>query len=147
MADEMWGVLRDNNLGVLATCVEDKPYCSLMTYVVDPEREHRVYLVMQSGTRKFENMIGNPNISLLVDNRRERDRSHEADITALTVLGRARVVRDPAARVRIIEIMAGRHPHLREVTHQPDTEVVEIQAQAYLLLHGPTDARFVVVAQ
>lgn len=58
-------LLKNEKLCTLATCVENNPYVSLMnfTYV---EEENKVILSTRRNSKKYENIIKNKNVSLLL---------------------------------------------------------------------------------
>ena len=49
MIEKMKEFLRENSIGVLATCSENKPHCSLMTYVTD-EQAKTIHIITLNTT-------------------------------------------------------------------------------------------------
>ncbi len=49
--------------------LRNEPHCSLMSYAVN-EDCREIYMMTFRSTRKYENLLSNPVVSLLVDNRR-----------------------------------------------------------------------------
>ena len=58
-------LLINEKLCTLATCVEDMPYVSLMNYTY-VEEENKVILSTRKDSRKYENILRNKKISLLI---------------------------------------------------------------------------------
>jgi nitroimidazol reductase NimA-like FMN-containing flavoprotein (pyridoxamine 5'-phosphate oxidase superfamily) len=140
MLERMKEILKQNGLCVLATCLDDKPHCSLMAYITDPEARF-VYMVTQKSTKKWTNVMRNPQVSLLVDTRMHAA-SEKTTIQALTVSGIAEPVEDEPIKKSILERIAAGHPHLKEISRRPDAEVVAVKVESMLLLDGVSDAYF-----
>lgn len=141
MIDRMLALLRKQNMCVLATCDEDKPYCSLMAYVTDDEGR-TVYMVTLENSRKYRNLVRNSNVSLLVDTRAFDASSDRGAIQALTVLGTCSTVTDEATRARMLERITSVHPHTAELTRQPDVRLLAVCVHGLLLLDGVSTAHF-----
>ena len=146
MLDKMKRLLSESSICVLATCSENKPLCSLMTYVTD-EQANRVYFVTLKTSRKYKNIAQNPHVSLLVDSRAAAGRSDAGSIEALTAFGISSIVRNKADKDSILARIGRSNPHLRELLAHPDAEVISIQVESFLLLEGPTQAHFVDVGK
>jgi nitroimidazol reductase NimA-like FMN-containing flavoprotein (pyridoxamine 5'-phosphate oxidase superfamily) len=140
MIDKMKKLLAENSICVLATCSENKPLCSLMTYVTD-EQSNTVYSVTLNTSRKFKNITQNPHVSLLVDSR-ANNRGDTGSIEALTAFGISSIVRNEADKDSMLARIGLNNPHLRELLTHPDAEVISIQIESFLLLEGPTQAHF-----
>jgi nitroimidazol reductase NimA-like FMN-containing flavoprotein (pyridoxamine 5'-phosphate oxidase superfamily) len=143
MLEKMRALLRENSMCVLATCLDNRTHCSLMTYVTDQEGT-TLHTVTLKTSRKYRNMVQNPHVSLLVDSRVD-DRSERGRIKALTVFGVSSFVRDEKNRDLILTRIRQEHPHLSELLSHPDAEVIAIHAESFLLLEGPTQAHFVEI--
>ncbi len=141
MIERMKALLRENSMCVLATCTGDRPHCSLMAYIMD-ERGEALYMVTLNTSRKYENIMRNPYVSLLVDTRAAASGAERAGIKALTVSGVSSAVRDEAERELILSRVEQSHPHLKELARHPDTEVIAVKPLSFLLLDGPTNAHY-----
>ena len=145
MLEKAKALLRENSLCVLATCSENNPHCSLMSYVTD-ERAEAIHMVTLRTSRKCLNIIQNPHVSLLVDSRANIE-GGTAGITALTVSGTSSLVRDPIEKTAVLARMERAHPHLRELVLHPDAEVIAVDVESFLLLEGPTRSSFLEVSK
>ncbi|MBW2515274.1 MAG: pyridoxamine 5'-phosphate oxidase family protein, partial [Deltaproteobacteria bacterium] len=83
MLTEMKDLARQKDICVLATVAGQKPYCSLMAYVTDDNCE-KIYMVTHRNSTKYQNMLKNPAVSLLIDT---REKSPRSQAKALTVEG------------------------------------------------------------
>lgn len=129
----------------MATCSENKPHCSLMTYVADEQAE-AIHTVTLNTSRKYSNIAQNSRVSLLVDSR-VNDGSEAGSIKALTVSGVSSLVKDETEKAAILTRIGQNHPHLRGLVLHPDAEIITIDVETFLLLEGPTLAHFVEVSK
>ncbi len=143
MLDTILAFLASHDLGVLATA-DDAPHCSLMAYVMAPDGH--ICMATLPDTRKWRNILGNPNVSLLVDNReRLPDLGREA-LTAVTVTGRHDPFPDPEGETAAKRLMADRHGHLGGILTRPEARVIRIRPTAYQIVEGPVRSRVVAAA-
>jgi len=128
---------------VLATVAEGKPHCSLMSYIVDPECRE-LYMVTQRQTKKYQNLLANPWVSLLIDTREDTRHSELRQKKALTISGLFQKVKAremKALRAKFIE----KHPQLQDLLQDPAAEIFCIRLHSFQLLEGFQDAYFAQV--
>lgn len=142
--EKMKRLLREQNMCVLATCSDNEPHCSLMAYVTD-DPVSTVYMVTLKESRKFRNLMENPQASLLVDTRVGSDPLERAGIQALTVYGSFQALKSKLEREQVMRRLAQVHPHLEKLLVHPDVEPFGIRVQGLLLLDGVLDAQFLTV--
>ncbi|MGD8258181.1 MAG: pyridoxamine 5'-phosphate oxidase family protein [Desulfobacterales bacterium] len=138
MLKKMKALAREKNICVLATITGSKPYCSLMAYVTNEECTE-IYMVTQRQTKKYQNLIANPAVSLLIDT---RDTSPRSAARAMTVEGIFQKIKDPAKEKKVRRELLSAHPHLNEFMRLPEAEVIQIKIKSFLLLDGLTQASF-----
>jgi nitroimidazol reductase NimA-like FMN-containing flavoprotein (pyridoxamine 5'-phosphate oxidase superfamily) len=138
MLEEMKAFAKEENSCVLATIVDSKPYCSLMAYVTNRACTE-IYMVTHRQTQKFQNLVANPAVSLLIDN---RDTSQRSEARAMTVEGIFKKITDPEKALRVSQKLLSAHPHLSEFVGHPEAEVFQIRIKSFLLLDGLTQASF-----
>jgi len=93
---------------------------------------HRLYFATLRATRKWANLTGNHNVSLLIDNRSNlvTDFSRAA---AATVIGTAEEVSGTELETGL-KLFLNRHPHLAEFTASPGCALFRVQiASIYLV--------------
>jgi nitroimidazol reductase NimA-like FMN-containing flavoprotein (pyridoxamine 5'-phosphate oxidase superfamily) len=144
MLEKMKAMVKEKDICVLATVSAGHPHCSLMAYVTD-EDCREIYMVTYRKSRKYENLIKNPSVSLLIDTREDHRGSRRPEAKALTVSGTFQKIDDEAKRARIRSGLMERHPHLKELMNHPDAEIMSIRIDSFLLLNGLTDAHFEAV--
>lgn len=138
MLDKVKTILRENTLCVLCTEADGNPYCSLMTYLLNDDFSV-LYLVSTRESRKYQNLLANPRVSVLVDTRQHQGSSAAANIVSVTFEGLFQSLAD--FEIQSIKINLSReHGELAEILNNPDFVVFAIKLQSFLLLDGPVDS-------
>ena len=141
MIEEMKSLVKRKNTCVMATATDNNPHCSLMTYVTDDDCRE-IYMVTSRKTKKFQNLSENPTVSLLIDTREEDYGSQNPMLRALTISGVFTQLGDENKKSTIRSEMASKHPNIRDLIKNPDSEIICIKIVSLLLLNGPTEAHF-----
>ena len=141
MLEEMKALAREKNSCVLATITGSKPYCSLMAYVTNRACTE-IYMVTHRQTQKFQNLVANPAVSLMIDTREATPRSAAK---AMTVEGIFKKITDPAKLQKVRRKLLSAHPHLSDFMGHAEAEVFQIKIISFLLLNGLTEASFEVL--
>ena len=141
MLEEMQALARKKNSCVLATIVDSKPYCSLMAYVTNTACTE-IYMVTHRQTQKFQNLVANPAVSLMIDT---RDATPRSEARAMTVEGIFKKITDPAKAQKVRRKLLSAHPHLSDFMGHAEAEVFQIKIISFLLLNGLTEAPFEVL--
>lgn len=142
MIEEMKSLVEQKKTCVLATASDNNPHCSLMAYVTD-DNCGEIYMITGRNTKKFRNLSENPSVSLLIDTR-EEDYGSESPggVRAITVSGVFTPLHDENKESLIRAKMTSRHPNIKDLIEQPDSEILCIKIISFLLLKGPTEAYF-----
>jgi len=141
MLKRMKKIVKDKDVCVLATVMDNVPHCSLMSYV--PDRDCReIYMITQKGTKKFRNLAVNRTVSLLIDTREEDCGADRARIRALTVSGVFSTIGDKAKKKLVRQKLLKKHPQLKPFAEDPDAEVFTVKVKSFQLLDGVTDSYF-----
>ena len=138
MLDEMKTLAKQKDMCVLATVAGQKPYCSLMAYVTDENCEE-IYMVTHKTTTKYQNLMQNPAVSLLIDT---REKSPQSQAKALTVQGVFGKIEIAAKRKQAAAKLLHRHPHLAGFLKHPEAEIFCVKISSFLLLDGLQEAHF-----
>ena len=112
-----------------------------MAYVPDAELRW-IYMITQRRTKKYQVLLENPHVSLLVDTRCQEKRLDRGKVTALTVYGVSEPWEAPNERNAWLSRLVETHPHLKELAEQPDAEVLSIRVDSFLLLEGVSTAYY-----
>ena len=140
MIEKMKALVREMEFCVLATVSSGRPHCSLMSYITDPECRE-IFMVTYPHTKKYKSLLENPWVSLLIDTREEGRNIALAQKRALTISGLYQKI-DPAREREIQAKFLARHPQLRDMIEDPETEIISIRVQSFQLLEGVRDACF-----
>jgi nitroimidazol reductase NimA-like FMN-containing flavoprotein (pyridoxamine 5'-phosphate oxidase superfamily) len=121
-------LLASQRLAVLATAAQGNPYSSLIAFAAAPDRKVLVFATLRA-TRKFSNLTENARVSLLVDNRgnREEDFSESA---AVTILGTAREAIGEE-RETCLALFLGKHPYLSSFARSPNCAIFRVEVEAW----------------
>jgi nitroimidazol reductase NimA-like FMN-containing flavoprotein (pyridoxamine 5'-phosphate oxidase superfamily) len=130
MLEKMKGIVKGNDLCVLATVSEGSPHCSLMSYIAD-EEGHEIYMVSRKKTRKYLNLMGNPTVSLLIDTREKEKGRRRTYIKALTVNGEFQAISDPEKKDVIRARFLKSHSHLTDFLNDPGAEIFSIKIKSF----------------
>lgn len=146
MMELMKKLLQENHLCVLATCADNIPHCSFMTYVTNQAAD-RMYMITRRDSRKYANLTINPQVSLLVDTRSAGNAADAKDLKALTVAGEVTPIADQAVRQEVLDMLVEKHPHLRDLAQHPDAEPLAVTVKSFLLLNGVLTASYEALTQ
>jgi nitroimidazol reductase NimA-like FMN-containing flavoprotein (pyridoxamine 5'-phosphate oxidase superfamily) len=139
MLKQMKTLAREKNMCVLATISGTKPYCSLMAYAADDACKE-IYMVTHRETQKYQNLLKNPAVSLLIDT---REKSPRTSAQALTVEGECHIIDDEKKKATVRQTLLNAHPHLEAFIDHQDAALICIKIDALLLLNGLSDAHYV----
>ncbi|MDY0040421.1 MAG: pyridoxamine 5'-phosphate oxidase family protein [Desulforhabdus sp.] len=145
MIERIRQLIGENSMCVLATCHNNVPHCSFMTYVANPEAGI-IYMVTRKETRKYTNLLNNPQVSLLIDTRSKQGLEQRTSIQALTISGVCTTIEEPAEVESFRRQILDEHPHLKELVEHPDAAVISVRANSFLLLDGALHAHYVSAA-
>ena len=138
MIEQMKDLAKQNNTCVMATITDRKPYCSLMAYVTNRDCTE-VYMVTHRQTQKYQNLMENPAVSLLIDTRGTSPRSQAR---AMTVEGVYQKIRNLDKENKVRQKLLSAHPNFSEFLEHPEAEVLRIKIKSFLLLDGLTQSFF-----
>ena len=116
---------------VLATADQAGPYASLVAFAASPDLRQLVFATGRAA-RKFRNLAASGTAALLIDNR-ANTLADVNEATAVTVLGRTAEVAGEE-RDRLQRLLLDRHPGLAGFVQAPDTALVAVTVERYLLV-------------
>ncbi len=124
-------LLADQQLAALATQDDSGPYLSLMAFAVSRDLDS-LLIATKRGTRKFANILKNPKVALLIDNRT----AGGADLNntmALTILGTAQEPEEEE-KAFLTERFRKQHPGMQVFLDDPGCILLEIKTEKYILI-------------
>ena len=120
-------------LAVLSTVQpEGHAYSSLVAFAAT-ENAKTILFATTRATRKFENLMANDRVSLLVDNR-SNDARDFREAAAATILGVAAEVSDERERRELVDLYVEKHPHLSEFVNTPTCALLKCRIEKIYLV-------------
>ncbi len=138
MRNDIMKIITENKVCALATVSGGAPHCSLMSYAAGEECRE-LYMATLQDTRKYRNLVANPQVSLLIDT---RDSDAKGRTRALTITGVFQDAGSEKRQAQIRDALMARHPDLKDFFNNPGARVMVIKVAAVQLLDGVTDAYF-----
>lgn len=124
-------LLSSQRLAVLATEAQGNPYSSLIAFAAAPDLKALVFATPRP-TRKFSNLSGNARVSLLVDNRGNREEDF-AEAAAATIVGTAREATGEESEA-CLALFLGKHPYLSSFARSPNCAIFRVEVEAYYVV-------------
>ncbi|MFO7875331.1 MAG: pyridoxamine 5'-phosphate oxidase family protein [Desulfovermiculus sp.] len=129
--DHVRELLETQFLGVMATSGLEGPHASLVAFASSMDSRTLV-LATPITTRKYANILKEPRVALLVDNRSNQYSDCHA-AAALTAYGQAHVLPPGQAR-ELMDLYLHKHPHLVDFVRAPSCALVSISVARYSLV-------------
>ncbi len=124
-------LFKSQKLAVLSTSDEGQPYNNLVAFMASGDLTTMVFATTRA-TRKYENLTSDPRVSLLIDNRTNRESDfHRA--MAVTALGKARDL-GAEERAPYETNFLTRFPHLSEFVQSPGCALMMVQVAKYYVV-------------
>lgn len=124
-------LLAGQKLGVLATREPRAPYQSLVAFAASADLKH-LYFATAKDTRKYANLVRFPQVSVLVDNRRQAAGDFSRGV-AVTALGKAAPV-SPGRGKEVLGLFLGKHPALEKFAKSPSSRMFQVRVVSYILV-------------
>ncbi len=141
MLEKIRGIVKNEKFCVLATSMDNNPYCSLMSYVADDDCR-RLYMVTMTDSEKYRNLVSNDSVSILIDT---RGSMNDLPVKALTITGRFFEIRDEKRVAEAKEKLQKRHPDLDLFFKGGLSSVFYVEVRSVLLLDGFNRSHFEVI--
>jgi heme iron utilization protein len=114
---------------VLSSLLEGRPYGNPVAFAAERNFRNFIFATTRA-TRKFFNILQDPRVSLVIDNRSNRtDDFREA--AAAKVLGRAALLEEPE-KEGMVSLFLTKHPYLEEFVRAPTCALFQIRAERCL---------------
>jgi uncharacterized pyridoxamine 5'-phosphate oxidase family protein len=123
-------LLKDQKFAVLSTYDSDQPYCNLVAFT-DIKKGKSIIFVTDQNTRKYRNLKKNEKVSLLIDNRTNRNTDFDEAI-AVTLMGRAKEVQGEDT-LFYKESYLNKHPNLNDFFSKTGKVIFEVIIDDYII--------------
>ena len=124
-------LLESEKLAVLATHREGQPYCNIVAFAVTSDLRYVVFATPKA-SQKYENMVRDGRVSMLVDNATGQYNDFKEAIAA-TVVGHAEDTQKTRGD-QLLELYLQKHPKLSEFVHSPDSALIRVSVDAYIVV-------------
>jgi len=126
-------LLSSQKLAVLSTQNADGfAYASLIAFAASDDLQ-TIVLATPRATRKFANIKQNPKVSLLIDNRSNKENDFHAAM-AVTVMGVAQEACSGEDQRGLAALYLKKHPYLEAFLRSPTTAFIRIPVMRYYLV-------------
>ncbi|TFF84333.1 pyridoxamine 5'-phosphate oxidase family protein [Candidatus Thorarchaeota archaeon] len=130
-APELINLLSSQLVAVLSTSEKGEPYSCLVSFEATDDLHYIVFATMRQRL-KYRNMLANPRVSLMVDNR-ENKASDLHQATSVSILGTA-CDTEGKERERFAKLLLARHPELEDFVSHPDCAVIAVEVDRYYVV-------------
>jgi len=126
-------LLESEKLAVLATHREGQPYCNIVAFAATSDLKYVVFATPKA-SQKYENMVRDGRISMLVDNATGQDTDFQEAVAA-TVVGHAEDMLKTDGNP-LLELYLQKHPKLSEFVHSPDSALMRVSVDVYIMVRN-----------
>jgi nitroimidazol reductase NimA-like FMN-containing flavoprotein (pyridoxamine 5'-phosphate oxidase superfamily) len=119
------------SLAVLATHSDGQSYGSLVAFAATEDLKYLLFATTRA-TRKYANMMKNPRVAMVMDNRsNEESDFHQA--IAVTATGQVREVTGQD-KDRLAKLYLSKHPHLVDFVSSPTCALLTLEVETYYIV-------------
>ncbi len=129
LREQIAGLLQEQRFMVLCTQSAQGPYCSLVAFAAPKSLEY-IFFATRRGTRKFQNLMLEPRVSLLVDDRQNLDQDLQ-QARALTVIGAAA---ESAKDSQDAELFLAKQQKMISFLQEVDSVLMRVKVHSYYLV-------------
>ena len=130
LEDDIRNLCESQPFAVLATQGKSISNASLISFAISSDLKYIVFATPIK-TGKFDLITEQENVSILVDDRSlQQDRINQ--ISALTIIGKGKVLYDESDIVEWAELLTIKHPNLNSFVKSPTTSVIIVEVVRYL---------------
>jgi nitroimidazol reductase NimA-like FMN-containing flavoprotein (pyridoxamine 5'-phosphate oxidase superfamily) len=124
-------LLNSQRLAVLSTQMSGRPYSNLVAFAATADLQD-ILIATTRATRKFANIIAEPQVSLLIDNRSNKETDF-GETSAVTVLGTAAEVHGQQ-REQYLQIYLKKHPYLMDFVSAPTCALIKVKVERFIMV-------------
>jgi hypothetical protein len=125
VSERLGRLARKRRFAALATLSADGPHLSLVAFAIVPDLGALVFATPRN-TGKFRNIVSDGRVSILLDGSGMGSKS-VMGTEAISLDGRARVVRRGKRRDALAELLLAVHPELAEFLAAPSTALIVVE--------------------
>jgi len=126
-------IFRIQLFAALATQQLTRPHNNLVAFATTDDLKNIIFATRRA-TNKYSNLLSNNNVSVLIDNRTNRD-SDFRNAVAVTATGTAEEVRENESE-NLISLYLIKHHNLEKFVHSPDSALFKIKVRRYYVVRN-----------
>jgi len=123
-------LFNDQKLAVLSSNKENQPYPSLIAFTCTEDLKNFIFATLRN-SNKFNNIMNNPQVSLLIDNR-ENQPSDFSNSMAVSVFGLAEEIKEDLNLYK--NLYLEKHPYLEDFIRLSDCALLKIHVKKYSIV-------------
>ena len=132
-------LLHSQRFAVIATRGEKEPYTSLVAFIHSKDLKQIIFATLKN-TKKYNNILKNSNVSMLIDNRVNKPEDIKKTI-AVTVIGNADELQNNISYYKNLYLK--KHPYLKDFIKSIDTILISIKVEKILLVDHFQNVRII----
>lgn len=125
-------LVQQSPYAILCSQINGQPYGSLLAFSASDDLSS-IYFTTPKSTRKYSILSSEDRVSFLIDNRHLENSNHMS-ISAVTITGIAREVKDQSTKEKYSIILLNKHPFLKELLHAESAALFEIKTHRFLFV-------------
>ena len=129
-------LFRSQLFAALATQQLTRPYNSLVAFAATDDLKNIIFATRRA-TKKYSNLLSNNNVSVLIDNRANRD-SDFRNAVAVTAIGTAEEVKENESE-SLLGLYLIKHHNMEKFVHSPDSALFKIRVKRYYVVRNFQD--------
>ena len=126
-------LFRSQLFAALATQRLARPYTNLVAFAATDDLKSIVFATRRQ-TNKYANLLSNSAVSMLIDNRTNRDSDFRTAV-AVTVTGMAEEVKKDQEE-GLLQLYLVKHHNLEKFVHSPDSALFRIRVKRYYIVRN-----------
>ncbi len=123
-------LFNDQKLAVLSSNKQNQPYPSLIAFTCTEDLKSFIFATLRN-SNKFNNIMNNPRVSLLIDNR-ENQPSDFSNAMAVGVFGLAEEIKNDEDLYKNLYLK--KHPYLKDFVKLSDCALLKINVVKYSIV-------------
>ncbi len=128
--EKIKNLLESQRFAVIATQGEIEPYTNLVAFISTKDLKHIIFATSKY-TKKYNNLIKNSKISMLIDNRGNKPDDIKKSVV-VTAFGIANELKNDLNFYRNLYLK--KHPYLEDFIKSPDTVLINLIVERFLLV-------------
>jgi nitroimidazol reductase NimA-like FMN-containing flavoprotein (pyridoxamine 5'-phosphate oxidase superfamily) len=123
-------ILNNQKYAVIATKGKKYVHTNLVAFISSDDLKN-IYFATSKKSKKFENLMNNPNVSFLIDNRKNTS-TDILNATAITIFG---VASEINKKTEIMKLYLKKHPGLNNFVNNSDSVFIDVKVDNYIYVN------------